>query len=100
MSKVTSKLQITLPKSIATRFQIKPGDEIEWEAAGETIKIVTSGKRKKPHAMPEIRLKLFDQATARQQEREKAVDHAALAASARTGRGWTRSDLYERGSAD
>jgi AbrB family looped-hinge helix DNA binding protein len=34
MSKVTGKLQVTLPKSIAERFNIKPGDQIEWEAAG------------------------------------------------------------------
>ena len=100
MSKVTSKLQITLPKSIATRFHIKPGDEIQWEAAGDTIKIIAAQKQKRPHAMPDDRLKLFDQATARQQEREATLDQETLAASARAGRGWTRSDLYDRGSAD
>ena len=34
MSKVTSKLQVTLPKTIADRYGIQPGDEIEWSAAG------------------------------------------------------------------
>jgi AbrB family looped-hinge helix DNA binding protein len=47
MSKVTSKLQVTLPKAIAERFNIKPGDQIEWEAAGETIRVVPARKRTK-----------------------------------------------------
>jgi AbrB family looped-hinge helix DNA binding protein len=47
MSKVTSKLQVTVPKSIADRFNIKPGDNIEWEAAGEIIRVVPPRKRAK-----------------------------------------------------
>ena len=31
MSKVTSKLQVTLPKAIAQAHGIRPGDEIEWD---------------------------------------------------------------------
>jgi AbrB family looped-hinge helix DNA binding protein len=98
MSKVTSKLQVTLPKSIATRFSIKPGDELQWEAAGETIRVVPLGKVKKSSTLPEDRLRLFDKATERQQEREKSLDPATLSASANSGRGWTRSDVYDRGS--
>ena len=30
MAKVTSKLQVTVPKAIADRFGIRPGDEIEF----------------------------------------------------------------------
>jgi hypothetical protein len=45
----------------------------------------------------EERLRLFDEATARQKEREKTmrirVDPAA-------GRGWTREQLYTRGESD
>ena len=39
MSKVTSKLQVTLPKAIAQAHGIRPGDEIEWASAGETIRV-------------------------------------------------------------
>ena len=100
MSKATSKLQVTVPKSIANRFNIKPGDEIEWEATGETIRVVPSGKGKKSKTAPEDRLKLFDkEATKRQRDREATLDPASLAASAHMGRGWTRSDVYDRGSA-
>ena len=30
MAKVTSKLQVTIPKAIAEQYGIKPGDEIEF----------------------------------------------------------------------
>lgn len=99
MSKVTSKLQVTVPKSIANRFNIKPGDEIEWEAAGEIIRVVPSGKRRKSKTAPEDRLKHFDKATKRQRDREATLDPVLVATSARMGRGWTRGDLYDRGGA-
>ncbi len=38
MSKVTSKLQVTIPKVIAEQYGIKPGDEIEFVPAGEVIR--------------------------------------------------------------
>jgi hypothetical protein len=38
-----------------------------------------------------IRLELFDEATARQRERERVTQHVSG-----TSRGWTREDLYER----
>ena len=96
MSKVTSKLQVTLPKSIADRFNIKPGDQIDWEAAGDTIRVVPARKNARRKQTPVERLKHFDRATERQREREKSLDSALLAASARQGRGWARSDLYDR----
>lgn len=37
MSRVTSKLQVTVPKAIADRFAIHPGDEIDWLPAGEVV---------------------------------------------------------------
>lgn len=46
MSKVTSKLQVTLPKRIAERHGIAPGDEIDFESAGETIRIATRKRRR------------------------------------------------------
>lgn len=91
MSKVTSKLQVTLPKAIADRFGIRPGDQIEWETAGDAIRIHLPSRSSLDRA---ARLKLFDQGTQRQRERE-----ARQADPPQSGgdRGWTREDLYERG---
>ena len=36
MAKVTSKLQVTVPRAIADRYGIRPGDDIEWIATGES----------------------------------------------------------------
>ena len=68
MAKVTSKLQVTVPKKLAEKFGIEPGDEIEWQAAGDAILLVPATTPK-----PDIaeRLRLFEQATARQLERER-----------------------------
>ena len=41
MAKVTSKLQVTVPKALAEKYAIRPGDEIAWEAAGDVIRVVT-----------------------------------------------------------
>jgi len=89
MAKVTSKLQVTVPKALAERYEIEPGDEIAWEAAGDAIRVVPA-RRRPPDAAS--RLRLFDQATARQRERQRGV-RAVRAAE----RGWTREDLYLRG---
>jgi AbrB family looped-hinge helix DNA binding protein len=35
MAKVTSKLQLTVPKAIADRYKIRPGDTLESVAAGD-----------------------------------------------------------------
>jgi AbrB family looped-hinge helix DNA binding protein len=101
MSKVTSKLQVTLPKAVADQLGIKPGDEIDWEIAGEVIRVIPVSKRRKTKREKEdfrTRLRLFDQATQRERERESTMDPALLEAT-QTGRGWTREDLYNRGRA-
>jgi AbrB family looped-hinge helix DNA binding protein len=41
MAKVTSKLQVTIPKAIADRYRIRPGDEIEFV---EEIERTSAGK--------------------------------------------------------
>lgn len=95
MSKVTSKLQVTLPKALADRFHIKPGDEIDWQEAGNIIKVLP--RRSPPGRLPaETRLRLFDEATERQRIRQ-ARQHVAKRVA---GRGWTREELYKRGRAD
>ncbi len=92
MAKVTSKLQVTVPKALADRFGIAPGDEIAWEPAGDAIRVVPGARRTRGTA--KARARIFDQATRRQQERQAA--HPAEAAS---DRGWTREELYGRGRA-
>jgi len=89
---VTSKLQVTVPKAIATQYRIKPGDEILWVSAGDSIRVYPR-PRPSPSAAPAARLRLFDRATERQLERQ--------AGRRRKGkdRGWTREDLYDRGRA-
>lgn len=94
MAKVTSKLQVTIPKRIAEQFSIAPGDDIEFIAAGDGIRIVT-GER--PHfgvLSTAERLRLFRAATARQKAREKDMKFTVRAGR---GRDWTRADLYTRG---
>lgn len=89
---MTSKLQVTLPKSVAEAYHIKPGDEIAFVPAGDVVRLETRLARPQPSA--DVRLELFDAATVRQQRRQKAR-HATRAPDA--GRGWTREELYGRG---
>jgi len=93
MSKVTSKLQVTIPKAVATRFGIQPGDELEWVEAGDTIRLELAGGPSLSRASVEERLKWFDQATERQQDRETHRSEDVT----NQDRGWTREELYERG---
>jgi AbrB family looped-hinge helix DNA binding protein len=92
MSKVTSKFQVTLPKRIAEAYSIRPGDDIEWLPAGETIRVVPPGKHVAAPSR-ETRLRLFDQATERHRRRA-----SGRAAAQPRSRGWKREDLYTRGS--
>ncbi len=97
MAKVTSKLQLTVPKAIADRYKIRPGDDLDWLPAGETIRVVKRAAAKivEPETL-EGRLRLFDQATARQRKREAGTSVKRRPASSQ-GRGWTREELYQRG---
>lgn len=94
MSKVTSKLQVTIPKAIADQFGIAPGDEIEFQAAGEFIRIVPPRKRRATRLSLEERLRLFDASTERQRQREKGMK---LPSKPPVERDWKREDLYTRG---
>lgn len=93
MSKVTSKLQVTVPKAIAERVGIRPGDELEWIVAGGFLKVVPSSAAKRRSAAE--RLALFDAATRRQKLRQKGRRRG----KSPRNRGWTREELYRRGSA-
>ncbi|MBI4456926.1 MAG: AbrB/MazE/SpoVT family DNA-binding domain-containing protein [Acidobacteria bacterium] len=93
---MTTKLQVTLPKAVADLYGIRAGDEIEWVPAGDVIRVLPPGQR---HSRLDVtaRLKLFDQATARQQQREEI--HKKTKRPQPKDRGWTREDLYARGRA-
>jgi AbrB family looped-hinge helix DNA binding protein len=90
MAKVTSKLQVTVPKVIADRFGIRPGDDIEWRAEGNAIRVLP---RVEVAGLPDraARLRSFDEASVRQSARNRAGRRAL-----RAGRGWTREELYDR----
>jgi AbrB family looped-hinge helix DNA binding protein len=86
MSKVTSKLQVTIPKAIADRHGVRPGDEVRWISAGDAIRIEPSG-RSKALSVAE-RLRLFDAATRRLRRKKWEGSPPA-------DRGWSRAELYE-----
>ena len=86
MSKVTSKLQVTLPKAVAQQYGITPGSEVEFEPSGSVIVLRPAGAVAR--LTPAERLALFDEATTwvlAQPPRDAAGD-----------RGWTREELYDR----
>jgi bifunctional DNA-binding transcriptional regulator/antitoxin component of YhaV-PrlF toxin-antitoxin module len=90
VGKVTAKLQVTVPKTIADQYRIKPGDEITWVAAGESIRVLpANASSSEPDK--NTRLRLFDEATRRQRGRNRGIKPSTAA------RGWTREDLYDRG---
>jgi len=94
MAKVTSKLQVTIPKHIADEYGIAPGDEIDFVPAGDSIRVILPRQRPRSMLSLEERLRLFDESTARQREREK---HMVLPKDPPAERDWKREDLYTRG---
>src|SRR5215510_9756508 len=96
MSKITSKLQVTLTKTIAKQLGLNPGDQIDWEVAGETLRVIPADRRKRQKSDIQARLRLFDQATRRQQKRKSRITPAP-SETANYVRGWTREDLFNRG---
>ena len=111
MSKVTSKLQVTLPKAIADRYGVGPGSEVVFEPAGESIRVLVA---REPGLAPSSGLSiadkqaLLDAASDRQAIRNRRHRLARTAAGRKAkagrktkqdGRGWTREELYDRGRA-
>ncbi|MBZ5608311.1 MAG: AbrB/MazE/SpoVT family DNA-binding domain-containing protein [Acidobacteriia bacterium] len=91
MAKVTSKYQVTVPRTIAEEYHIRPGDDIYWQPAGEVIRVIPPGKAAVPQDR-ESQLRLFDQATERHRKRPSARTNGRP-----RDRGWRREDLYRRG---
>ena len=80
-----------MPKKIADSYAIRPGDEIDWVAAGDVIRVIPPGTRDVALDR-ESQLRPFDQAT------ERLRIRAAKQQQVETlDRGWSREDLYIRG---
>src|SRR5205807_7173829 len=91
MPKVTSKLQLTVPKAIADQYGIRPGDELQWIAAGEAIRVIPAEKINLNGQERTVRSEeLFDQATQRQKRRHSKAGNVFSPAA----RGWKREKLY------
>lgn len=90
---MTSKLQLTVPKVIADQYGIRPGDELQWIAAGEAIRVIPAGKNNpnQQERTLEERLELFDRATQRQKRRGTKAGKAGSSIA----RGWKREELYD-----
>ncbi len=111
MSKVTSKLQVTLPKAIADRYGVAPGADLVFEPAGESIRVLVArepGLASSYGLSLEDKQALLDAVSRRQANRNRryrlgpgAVKRRragdAAGASASDVRGWTREALYDRG---
>lgn len=99
MSKVTSKLQLTVPKKIADQYGICPGDELEWIPAGDSIRVeLARPKAKAGELTVKERLALFDANTKWLDELQASrltADSAKPMHITRENRGWTREELYE-----
>lgn len=94
---MTSKLQLTVPKAIADQYGIKPGDELEWVPAGESIRVEPVRRKAKTgrELTTEERLALFDAGMKRVDELQSGElkQHQGKRPT-REERGWTREDLY------
>ena len=100
MAKVTSKLQLTVPKAIADQYGIKPGDELAWIPAGQSIRVeLVRRKARAGHQLTtEERLALFDANTKWLDELQADQLKEAKAKGKRVtreNRGWTREELYD-----
>ena len=96
---MTSKLQLTVPKAVADQYGIRPGDELEWIPAGDSIRIVLVNKPQSARSRlsPEQRLEIFHQSMERQRLRNEKYykEHGVPKKDAE--RDWKREDLYTRG---
>jgi AbrB family looped-hinge helix DNA binding protein len=92
MARVTSKRQLTLPKAIADRYGIRPGDDLELIPSREGVRMLPPG-RQRGRSTADERLASFDAATDRQKGRSQSL-------TSDTDRGWRRDDLYRRGRTD
>jgi len=60
MAKVTSKLQLTIPKAVADEYRIRPGDEVQLVPSGGFIRMTPPLRRREDLTAAE-RAKLFSE---------------------------------------
>jgi bifunctional DNA-binding transcriptional regulator/antitoxin component of YhaV-PrlF toxin-antitoxin module len=96
MSRVTSKLQVTLPKAVATAHGITAGSDVTFESSGSVI-VLRPGAAPARTLSVDERLALFDAATQRLQG-DCAPDESQNSRHDGRTRGWSRDELYSRGS--
>ena len=104
MAKVTSKLQLTVPKAIADRYGIRPGDDLDWIPAGDIIRVIPQNVQMRTQRMRSVeeRVRLFRAMLSRQQRREASPEEIESDSERpwkphEIERGWRREDLYTRG---
>jgi hypothetical protein len=93
MSRVDADLKTTIPQSIAERYQIRPGAQLEWVPSGDIIHVLPV-QGSPAELTPEERLRLFDDATERQRVRQDSLPSSTTTL---TNRGWDREEIYSRG---
>lgn len=94
MGKITSKYQVTVPRSVAEQLQLRPGDELEWQVTAGVIRVTPVRAERRKESTVASRLKSFDAAVAREAKRKRRRGPEPKS------RGWTREELYTRGRAD
>jgi AbrB family looped-hinge helix DNA binding protein len=98
MAKVTSKIQLTIPKAVADQYGIRPGDEVELAPSGDFIRMMPPSRCREALTVGE-RVRLFKQMLEHHRNRRRSQSKARRAkAQAEADRGWKREDLYTRGS--
>lgn len=92
---------MTVPKAIADQYGIRPGDELQWVAAGDSIRVVPvrKGARVQGRLTLEQRLATFRESMRRQELRNQKFYAENGPPDPATDRGWKREDLYTRGFA-
>jgi bifunctional DNA-binding transcriptional regulator/antitoxin component of YhaV-PrlF toxin-antitoxin module len=92
MARLAADLQVTVPKTLAEKFDLRPGDEVEWIPREDGLQMMPIVRR--PLRNAEERRARFEQILERQRSREaqRAKEPPALDED----RGWTREDLYDR----
>jgi AbrB family looped-hinge helix DNA binding protein len=100
VAKVTSKLQVTIPKEVAAAYGITPGAEITFEPAGDVIRVRPVRKQRARSAARELRDRIaaFDELMKRQAERAARLgrEHPEMFIPQPNARGWRREELYDR----
>jgi bifunctional DNA-binding transcriptional regulator/antitoxin component of YhaV-PrlF toxin-antitoxin module len=93
-TKVTSELQVTIPKVIAEHYGIAPGQEIEWLHAGDAIRVVPQSAAGRARDR-QVQLGC----STRQQPASARQSARPVQGEQSKDRGWRREDLHERGDA-